>query len=534
VLVIGELVDLVDEAATLDYIGMHGPAHGMYLLAATTRINGLDEAQLAPFATRLVLQTLNEEQSIRLLGQPDAADLGEGGDALLRIDGRLPVRLRGFRVADDDLHRLVQVMRAEFAQQSMDDLVESRGTDANEIASDDCLATIDAQSQPGISDPAPKSKEFIRAASEEPIPVEACEEDAPPGMGSQGNGDLRPRVLETPTAVRTGDILTAETTVADGRDAGGARAAMPTVHQGAADGEPNGLHRHPLIWVRCFGRLRVMSGDRELSPAGTTIGRQYKAWEILAFLAVQPDGVASKEKLLAALWPNADAGRAASRLRTTLTRLRTVLVEQVPGLTAEVVRRDGDGSCRLDTGVVQSDVHHFLALTQSTSNLRPTEIKSRYEQALALYEDDLLTEPLYEWVHERDDDGLSLQERWRETSRSITNELAGLYHQEGAFARAVPLYKCLLQREPALEDVVRDLYRCYRKLGDLNSLIREDRQLRQALREAYFDPSDPTDDPAYYQPDPETVSLFDQIRAELETKSAKRASANGHRRVGKG
>lgn len=275
VLLISELTDLEDEAAMLDTIGMHGPTHGMHLLAAATHIDGLDEERLAPFTTRLVLQTLNEEQSIRLLSRPDAADLGEGGDALLRIDGRLPVRLRGFRVAGEDLHRLVQVMRAEFGQQSVDEQVEPKGADANEIASEASLAPIDVQSPPGISAPVLKHEDPITAASEGPIPDEACEEDVPPGIGSQENEDLRPQVLEAPKAVRPGDILTAETTVSDGRDAGGALAATPIVHQGAVEVEPNGLRRTPLIRVRCFGRLRVMSGDRELSPAGTTIGSQY-------------------------------------------------------------------------------------------------------------------------------------------------------------------------------------------------------------------------------------------------------------------
>ncbi|WP_040668832.1 LysM peptidoglycan-binding domain-containing protein, partial [Nitrolancea hollandica] len=115
-LVVGELTDLVDEATALDIIGAHGPAHGMYLLAAVTRIDELDEELLISFSTRLVLQTLSEEQSIRLLGRPDAADLGEGGDAWLRIDGRVPVRMRGFRIAGEDLHRLVRVMQSEFGQ----------------------------------------------------------------------------------------------------------------------------------------------------------------------------------------------------------------------------------------------------------------------------------------------------------------------------------------------------------------------------------------------------------------------------------
>jgi hypothetical protein len=65
---------------------------------------------------------------------------------------------------------------------------------------------------------------------------------------------------------------------------------------------------------------------------------------------------------------------------------------------------------------------------------------------------------------------------------------------------------------------VRELYCCYQQLGDLNSLIREDRHLRQSLKEAYADFEDRENNLADIQPEPETVALFNKIRQELEAR----------------
>ena len=90
VVVIGELADIAVEATTFELLGVHGAAHGIRLLAASTRPEAVGEELLAHFATRVALQTLDEDASIRLIGRPDAADLGGGGDLLVRIDGRVP------------------------------------------------------------------------------------------------------------------------------------------------------------------------------------------------------------------------------------------------------------------------------------------------------------------------------------------------------------------------------------------------------------------------------------------------------------
>lgn len=114
---IGELGNLEHDGTTLEMIGVHGPAHGVRLLATTTSPAGLAVDLLAHLGTHLVLQTLDDDESIRLLGRPDAADLGTG-DLLRRLDGRLPVRVRGFRVSDDRLDELVRLMREAYGYQA--------------------------------------------------------------------------------------------------------------------------------------------------------------------------------------------------------------------------------------------------------------------------------------------------------------------------------------------------------------------------------------------------------------------------------
>ena len=102
------------EATTFELLGVHGAAHGIRLLAASTRPEAIGEELLAHFATRVALQTLDEDASIRLIGRPDAADLGGGGDLLVRIDGRVPLRARGFRLSPEHLDQLVRVMREAY------------------------------------------------------------------------------------------------------------------------------------------------------------------------------------------------------------------------------------------------------------------------------------------------------------------------------------------------------------------------------------------------------------------------------------
>jgi len=446
VLVVAELADLVDDGTTLELLSTHGPDYGVRIVAASTRVDVLSTETLDQFRTRLVLQTLDEEESIRLLGQPDGSDLG-GGELCLRLNGRSQMRLRGFRISTDHLDQLVQLMQDAYGERPPTEWLTT--------------------TEPPVFEPTDEVTSNAEGISrdDQPLPMDAS-----------------------------------------------------TWTPGAEDAAGESIQNYAVLHIRCFGDFVVTSDDRGISPSSEE-GASYKAWELLACLAAQPQGMLSREKLLTAVWPDVGPEQAASRMRTAMKRLRATLARQVPNLSRDVVRADRDGMCRLDTTLVSSDVHQFVSLLRSAAKLRPSEAKVPLEEARLHYRGDLLSGQaarFYEWVEERGDSGVSLREHYREEYYRATQRLARIYFEEGRADLAVPLYKDLLKAEPTLEDVVRELYRCYQQLGDLSSLIREDRHLRQALRDAYYDPGDTVDDPENYQPEPETISLFNAIRNELD------------------
>ncbi len=564
VLAIGELGNLEDDGTTLELIGVHGAAHGVRLLAATTGPAELTVELLAHFQTRLVLQTLDDEESVRLLGRPDAADLGTG-DLLLRIDGRVLVRARGFRVSSDRLDELVRLMREAYgcrtpavvATAATPDRAEggahpgAGGEDvphAGERAPTEDRAALPTEpapeavvkssvhEQPGRTDEPATPTEDASEADTTPSDLVSAADVAVDEDRSNGHRDQPAPDHISPTD--DVGLRPAATTEEDDESSNGH--GGDTVHgntvvvvaRGLAAKEEIAPEAGTLVQVRCFGEFLVMSGEREITPSSEE-GASFKAWEVLAFLAAQPDGAVSREKLLAAVWPDVDAERAGNRMRVAMVRLRALLARQVPCLPSEAVRADRDGTCRLDTKMISSDVHQFVALCRTTPKLPPERAKAVLQQARALYGGELLPgrgTRLYEWVDERDESGVSLREAYREEYYRATQRLARLFFQEGRAELAVPLYRGLLKAEPTLEDIVRELYRCYQQIGDLSSLIREDRHLRQALREAYHDPDDPEDNPDDYQPEPETIELFSKIRRELERKVA--ARGDGHRTGG--
>lgn len=475
VIVMGELGDLGDDGPSLEFIATHGPAVGVRLLAGATHADAIDDGMLAQFGSRLVLQTLDDGESIRLLGEPQAADLGSG-ELLVRVDGRGAIRAHAFRITAEHLDALLRAMR-----------VTGQNTDTMRILESDLPAAEESQ----------EDRECVSPDDGVSVELARAGDFSEPAMDESATPDNR-------TEIGMG---------APSRDDETQLEATRTAMVEAARAETEAL-----LHVRCFGEFEVTSGDRVIR-ASDDEGASYKAWEILAFLAAQPDGAVSKETLITAVWPDVEPGRAANRMRVAMARLRALLARQIPGLNPEVVRCERDGTCRMDSRLVWSDAWEFLKLCQVAAKLPPSKAKVALEQARDLYRGDLLSgrgTRFYEWVEDRAESGVSLREHFREEYYQATLRLARLYREEGQLTVAVPLYKCLLRTEPTLEDIVRELYRCYQQLGDLSSLLRQDRELRQALREAYLDPESPEDASHVVQPESETVALFNEIRTELK------------------
>jgi two-component SAPR family response regulator/LysM repeat protein len=495
VLLVGELADLPNDDSTFEFIATKGLHHGIRVVAATTQAETLDEHILGHFRTRFVLQAFDDDEGVHVLGLPEAADLGSG-EFLLRVNTRGPHRLHGFRIPADRLDQLVGRMR------------EAHGF---------AVAELQEQRTDGAPDGAPEPAE---------IPTEVMpnsdEQQASPTHGMPG-GDWA-----EPDDVSQGEYLApdeepAMVAAANGHRSVHTEAGMVSESPGESDtravvGGTDGARpeESALVQIQCFGDFVVRSGNREISPSGEE-GASYKAWEVLAFLASQPGGAVSKDKLLTAVWPDVGGERVTNRLHAALVRLRALLGRQVPGIPSEVVRIDRDGTCRLDTSIVASDVNEFVSLLRAVAALATEEAIAALERVSHLYGGDLLSgrgAREYEWVVDRDESGVTLREHYREEYKRATKRLARRYREAGRADLAIPLLRSLLQSEPTLEDVVRDLYECYRDLGDISSLVREDRHLRQALRDAYGSlGSESTED---IPPEPETVAIFAEVRQDLE------------------
>ena len=278
------------------------------------------------------------------------------------------------------------------------------------------------------------------------------------------------------------------------------------------------------IQVSCFGDFHVQHEGRELVPEVEDLEASFKAFELLAFLCAAPPRPIAKETLLAAVWSESaiQASRRPGQLvPSTMYRLRQLLAQQVSGPTGEIVRFRG-GSYQLNTDLVVSDTHRFLALCERGVGLPLTEALATYDEAGTLYRDGLLTGDRYPWVDVRAIGiplvgSLSLAEYYRATWREFTGALAERCIREACPAAAARLYRWFLEADPPEEEFVRKLFRCYEQLGDRRALVRDERALRAALRRIYDAPeSDP--DPELYEPEPETQEAFEQVLAALEAR----------------
>ena len=521
VVVVEELSEIACIWERLEPVAAQGPAYGIRFLAAAEAPHLLSPDIVVHFSTRLILQTLDGDQGMLLAGQPDTAEL-RTGELLVRLDGRRPARVRGFRLRAEYLDELAAMMMDAYGTEPLTnvpaglDMPTEWGPDATEP---EAAAKEKAEPVSGTAvDDAPLPAE--RVVAEEPIAAAGqAEVIAVPDAADSTLAETPRAAMQTMLPLghpedTSGPSLEVEPNPERDSAVQPARRILPAIEL------LNRADRRQPVQVECFGSLRVLYGDRDLVAEDG--GAHHKAWELMAFLSARPNGVVSREKLLDALWPDLELDRAENALRQIRFRLKNFLAQHVPEMAGEIIRSERDGTCRLNPELAGSDVQRFWELTRAMPRLEAAEAAAAYDELSLLYRNDLLVDPCFEWVHNRESGGLSLQERFREEFRRLTKHVARLNQESGRPERAVPLYRRLLLAEPTLEDVARELYRCYEQLGDRAALIREHRHLRQAIQQMFADPDDP-EDSEIYDPEQETIAVYDEALAAIERASARPA-----------
>jgi DNA-binding SARP family transcriptional activator len=142
----------------------------------------------------------------------------------------------------------------------------------------------------------------------------------------------------------------------------------------------------------------TMLGPLQITAAGQEIGGGLrKARELMAFLAVHPDG-ASGEAISEALWPESDASHATSQRNLALRKARDML-RTATGLTAPMWFLHAAGRYRLDPALISTDLWQFSdALDQSRHAGGNDARLAACRKAAGLYHGELAEGAGYEWA----------------------------------------------------------------------------------------------------------------------------------------
>jgi DNA-binding SARP family transcriptional activator len=183
-----------------------------------------------------------------------------------------------------------------------------------------------------------------------------------------------------------------------------------------------------------------------------------KSKAFLAYLALSPGMLRSREHLASTLWDRSAEEQARASLRQTLSSLRKALGEHAE------INTDSD-SVWLDERSVEVDALHFerLAADRSPESL---------EQAVALYRGELLAG--FSLREERFEQWMSAERRrFHERAVQAFSDLVGHYERVDRIDRGIAMAERLLAVDPLLEWGHCALMRLYARAGRREAALRQ-------------------------------------------------------------
>ena len=226
-------------------------------------------------------------------------------------------------------------------------------------------------------------------------------------------------------------------------------------------------------------RLELL-GDYQIHTAtGTLITLSAKKSQaLLAYLAVKPSQLVSRDKMASLLWSGSGPEQARQSLRQLLSTLRKELTQISPDERILVEESDFLG---IDSTFITADVADFeslLATGTEEALMRATEIyRGDFLDGFQLTE-----EKFDQWV-------LAERDRLHRAALRVHTQLADQLMKRGAIDEAVATVQRALRIDPLQESMHRALMRLYLESGDLvNALQQYDTCARMLKRELGVDP----------------------------------------------
>ncbi|MGH7707539.1 MAG: BTAD domain-containing putative transcriptional regulator [Vulcanimicrobiaceae bacterium] len=248
--------------------------------------------------------------------------------------------------------------------------------------------------------------------------------------------------------------------------------------------------------LRLLGRFEARSGD---APLSMDCFSRRRAVTLLKILLTNYGKVVGRDELIELLWP-ADAPRdAANLVKTAVHYLRRGLGDAENG-RAEMsfIATEPNGYAFNPASAHWFDAHEFEAAAEAGLHL---ERRGLWREALValrsaadLYGGDYLEDEAYsDWCAGR-------RRRLRGVLFDVLHATARLLRSAGDYEAAIRSFRHILELDPCLEDVHRDLIDLFGRCGRRTQALRQFDVCRQALRDEFG-----------VAPDIETETLYRRI-----------------------
>jgi DNA-binding SARP family transcriptional activator len=230
-------------------------------------------------------------------------------------------------------------------------------------------------------------------------------------------------------------------------------------------------------------RLELLGDYQIHSPAGALITLSAKKSQaLLAYLAIRPSQLVSRDKMASLLWSGSGPEQARQSLRQLLSTLRKELNQISPDAKLLLEESDFLG---VDSTRIEADVSQFESLLGNGS-------EEALHQATEIYRGDFLDgfqlgeEKFDQWV-------LAERDRLHRAALRAHSQLAEAQAKRGAIDDAIATAQRALRIDPLQESMHRTLMRLYLQSGDLvNALQQYDACARTLKRELGVDPDGET------------------------------------------
>ena len=226
-------------------------------------------------------------------------------------------------------------------------------------------------------------------------------------------------------------------------------------------------------------RLELFGDYQMHSQTGALVTLSVKKSQaLLAYLAVKPAQLVSRDKMAALLWSGTGPEQARQSLRQLLSTLRKELTQIAPGNRILVEESDFLG---IDAASVKADAAEFDALVNSGT-------EEALSEAVALYRGDLLDgfilneERFDQWV-------MAERDRFHRTALKAHSQLVDSLVHKGNLDTAIGVAQRALRIDPLQESMHRTLMKLYMQTGDLAEALQQyDLCARTLKRELATDP----------------------------------------------